>query len=328
MAKNKPTVISLFAGCGGSSLGYKMAGYRELLAIDFEENAIATFRKNFRCKALQADIRETTGRDIMKLCGIKKGGLDVLDGSPPCQGFSRSNVKNKRRIRDPRNNLVLRFIELVEEIQPKVFIMENVMGMAQGKAKGLFIGYMKKMKEMNYRVKCKLMNAMYYGVPQSRRRAIFMGVRNDLKKEPIYPKLSNRFIAVADALRNIKNSKEELAWAKKITSSDLCKKYMALVKQGESASKYHPRKLWFNFQRIDGDKPSFCVLKLISKGGSNLIHPYEDRNITIAELKVLHSFPGDFVFTGGYTQQWARIGNSVPPLMMRAIAKTIRKEIL
>ena len=176
----KYTVISIFCGCGGSSLGYKWAGFRELLAIDFNKNAIDTFRLNFDCPAWLDDINKILGDSILKFCNIKKGELDILDGSPPCQGFSTAG---KRQINDERNDLFRQYVRLIIELEPKVFVMENVTGMIKGKMKGRFIEIINTLKELNYNVKCKQMNAKYYNVPQSRERIIFIGVRKDLNIE-------------------------------------------------------------------------------------------------------------------------------------------------
>ena len=175
---DKPIIISTFAGTGGSSLGYKWAGYKELLAIDFEPHAIECFKLNFpKVPCWQRDIKTVTGKEILDFCRIQKGDLDLLDGSPPCQGFS---IAGKRQINDLRNDLFQHYWRLVKDLEPKIFIMENVPGMMKGKMKGLFIEIMKTLKSGNYKVKCKLMNAKYYNVPQSRERLIFIGVRNDI----------------------------------------------------------------------------------------------------------------------------------------------------
>jgi len=164
----KLTVISIFAGCGGSSLGYKWAGFNELLAIDFDKNAVETFKLNFPDVPIwQQDITEIKSQEILDFCKIKKSELDILDGSPPCQGFSTAG---KRQVNDNRNKLFESFVYLVNGLQPKVFVMENVSGMVKGKMRGMFIEITKELKKLNYQVKCKLMNSVYYNVSQSRER--------------------------------------------------------------------------------------------------------------------------------------------------------------
>jgi len=202
------TVISTFAGCGGSSLGYKKAGYKELLAIDFNKNAVETFKLNFpEVPVWERDITKVSADEILKFCKIKKGELDILDGSPPCQGFSTAG---KRNVNDSRNILFEQFVRLINDLQPKVFIMENVSGMVKGKMKGMFIEIINQLKSLNYNVKCKLLNAKFYEVPQSRERLFFIGVRKDLNIEPSFPIPSKKVITVKEAIKNIKLSEIKL----------------------------------------------------------------------------------------------------------------------
>jgi len=116
-----PTVISTFAGCGGSSLGYSMAGFKELLAIEWDNNAVETFKLNFQdVPVYYGDIAKISIDEILEMTGLKPGELDIFDGSPPCQGFSTAG---KRIIDDPRNSLFKEYIRLLRGLQPKVFVM-------------------------------------------------------------------------------------------------------------------------------------------------------------------------------------------------------------
>ena len=314
----KFTVISLFAGCGGSSLGYKLAGFNELLAIDFNNNAVETFKLNFpKVPVWLKDIRKIKGQEILDFVHIKKGELDILDGSPPCQGFSTAG---KREVQDKRNDLVKEYIRFIEELQPKVFVMENVSGMIKGYIKGLFIEYIKKMKSLNYKVKVKLMNTMYYNIPQARQRLIFIGVRKDLDLEPSYPIPNRQVIIVRQAFKNIYNSKEEIEEAYKRTPNYI-KPYLQLMRAGERAEKY--THTYFNHRRTFLDKPSCTLMKT-----PNIYHYKENRLLTISEMKRLSSFPDSFIFTGSYLNKCNRIGNAVPPLFMKAIAENIKENIL
>jgi len=318
----KPTVISLFAGCGGSSLGYKYAGFKELLAIEWDDNAVKTFQLNFpNVPIWQKDIKEITGQEIMNSLGINKGELDLLDGSPPCQGFSTAG---KRVVSDGRNDLVNENIRLIEELEPKVFVIENVSGMIKGKMKGLFINYMKKMKSLNYQVKCKLMNAKYYNVPQSRQRVIFIGVRKDLGIEPSYPEGNKKLITIREVFKDL-----EVGY-KKYPNGE-AKKIIKEMKPNEDGCDafnriYNNKKRrWFGMKRLSYNLPSKTIVKTLLSG---LVHPEEDRYLTINELKRISTFPDDYKFIGKFEEQWSRIGNSVPPLFMKAIAEHIRINIL
>jgi site-specific DNA-cytosine methylase len=180
------TYISTFAGCGGSSLGYKWAGGRGLAAVEFDANAVATYRANFPdTPVIDRDIAKVTAEELMEVARIGVGQLDILDGSPPCQGFSTAG---KRVITDPRNSLFREYVRLIEGLQPRVFVMENVSGMVKGKMKLVFREVMLALKATGYDVRCKLLNAMYFNVPQSRERLIWIGVRPDVEKPPTFPK--------------------------------------------------------------------------------------------------------------------------------------------
>ena len=183
---NAPTVISTFAGCGGSSLGYKLAGFRELLAVEWDNNAVETFRLNFpEVPVYHGDIAKLTGAECMRLAGVGVGELDVFDGSPPCQGFSTAG---KRKFDDPRNSLFREYARLLKELQPRVFVMENVTGMIKGHMKQAYLTIIAELRACGYRAKGEVLNAMYFNVPQSRERVIIIGVRNDLAPLDVIPR--------------------------------------------------------------------------------------------------------------------------------------------
>lgn len=126
-----PTVISTFAGGGGSLTGYMMAGFRDLLAVEWDDNAVETLRLNWpELDIYHGDIAKLTVDEVLARTGLKPGELDILDGSPPCQGFSTAG---KRVMDDPRNQLFMEYVRLLRGLMPKVFVMENVSGMVKGK---------------------------------------------------------------------------------------------------------------------------------------------------------------------------------------------------
>lgn len=317
-----PTVISTFAGAGGSTLGYSMAGYRELLAIEWDDNAVATFKLNFPdVPVYHGDIAEISIAQCFELANIKAGELDVLDGSPPCQGFS---TVGKRIMNDQRNNLFREYVRLLRGLQPKVFVMENVSGMVKGKMKLIFAEIMRELKASGYQVKACLMNAMYFHTPQSRERVIFIGVRNDLGKQPSHPKAQGRPFVVKDAIAQMA---VPVAMAPEMVLQDnrLTRLYDR-IKPGQSAEVVSIKGRNFsNMRKPHPGKPMFTIPKSVSnRGAFSVTHWSEKRLLSIPELKRLSSFPDNFQMTGGFIDQWARIGNSVPPLFMRAIAEHIR----
>lgn len=315
----KPTVISTFAGTGGSSLGYHWAGFKELLAIDFDAHAVECFKANFPDVPIwHKSVTEVTGKEIIDFCKINRGDLDVFDGSPPCQGFSTAG---KRELLDPRNNLFMHYWRLVDELQPKVFVMENVSGMIKGEMKGKFLEILSTLKSGNYMVKAKLMNAKYYGVPQSRERMIFIGVRKDLKKTPEFPIPSVNVKTVREALAEIK----EVGYYPPITN-EFIKSLFGKIKPGENASKYHPKGSFFNASKWPIGRPAPTVTKMVPVGG--ILHPFENRHISINEVKKICSFPEDWKLGDDFKDAYARLGNAVMPKMMQAIAETIKTKLL
>ena len=318
------TVISTFAGGGGSSLGYKWAGFTELLAIDFDKNSCDTLKANFDFPVWQRDIKEVTVNEILDFLKLKVGELDVLDGSPPCQGFSTAG---KRNLNDERNDLFKDYVRLIEGLQPKVFVMENVSGMIKGGYKGKFNEILKTLKDTGYNVKVKLMNAMWYEVPQSRERLFFIGVRKDIG-EPSFPEPLKTFITVKEALRDIRNETFcATDYSTKRRGEYLLKDLISKIKQGESAQD-HLKSGGFSMIRLNENKCSPTVTKTFPGSNVSLIHPTENRNITIEEAKRLCGFPDNHKLNGTFREQWSRLGNAVMPKMMYHIAKNIKEKIL
>ncbi len=319
--QNAPTVISTFAGAGGSSLGYSMAGFRELLAIEWDNNAVETFKLNFPdVPVYHGDIAKISVEDVLQMTGLKVSELDIFDGSPPCQGFSTAG---KRQLDDPRNQLFREYVRLLRGLKPKVFIMENVSGMVKGVMKLVFVEILKELKASGYKVSARLLNAMYFGVPQSRQRMIFVGVREDLGIEPSHPEaetnpvnvgsfeLSSDEVLEGIELERWKNIPEGGNW------QDLPKE---LINGKAKFSNFH--------RKLDSKKPSYTLGKNEHFSSGRFYHWKQPRRLTDLELKMIGSFPASFDFVGDGKVVHERIGNSVPPLFMRSIARHVRKEIL
>lgn len=193
------TVVSLFAGAGGSSMGYILAGYKPRLAVEWDKHAAACYALNFpRTPLYVGDVGALTDAEALRLAELAPGELDVLDGSPPCQGFSTAGA---RKLTDDRNMLFLEYVRLLRAFKPRAFVMENVPGIALGKMKLVFLEVMKTLREAGYNVRCAVLDASAYGVPQVRKRAIFIGFREDLGITPQFPAQTHtRGRTVAEAL--------------------------------------------------------------------------------------------------------------------------------
>lgn len=330
-ATNAPTVISLFAGCGGSSLGYSMAGYRELLAVDFDEGCAETFQSNFLdIPFLVANVQELSAKQLIKEAGLLgPKELDVLDGSPPCQGFSTAGNRN---LWDLRNELYQEFARLLEGVQPKAFIMENVSGMVKGKMRLVFANCTRALKGAGYQVMCRLVDAKWFNVPQERKRLIWLGIRNDLKHIPSWPLAQARPVTIRQAIRDLseaQNASTDHIWINESPTGRNTRTYQLALKarQGQKYAGHQRRTIW--------NEP-FPTITKSSKEGMNIppylrnshCHPIWTRTFSIRENARAMSFPDDFQFAGMQTDKQSRIGNSVPPLMMRVIAQHIRTEIL
>lgn len=313
--KDNPTVISTFAGCGGSSLGYSIAGYKELLAIEWDDQAIKTFELNFpNIPIYHDDIHKLSVKKCLSLANIQPKELDILDGSPPCQGFSTAG---KRKLQDNRNQLYHQFIRLLRGLKPKAFIMENVSGLAKGKMKIIFADIMRELKSSGYQVRCKLLNAKYYLVPQNRQRLIWIGIRDDLKIKPSYPKGIKKIITTREAFYNIVNGETP-------PFNDKYARLWNKIKWGQNAS--HVIGTGFNnCHKIHPYKPSPTLPKMqTGRGFATIVHYNEKRALTIEEAKRLQSFPDQFQLSGNYQKKWAQIGNSVPPLFIYHIANHVK----
>ncbi len=185
MSNREMTAIDLFAGAGGASLGMQMAGFKVVAAVEFDKSAAETFRRNHKDTIMfEKDIRTVVGVELLAAVGLKVGELDYLMGGPPCQGFSFINTQ-QRSIDDPRSKLMHEFVRLNGEIQPKVFMIENVPGLLS--FKDFFILLMETLENQGYVVRCSMMDAVSYGVPQYRKRIFIQGVRKDLGFLPSWP---------------------------------------------------------------------------------------------------------------------------------------------
>jgi DNA (cytosine-5)-methyltransferase 1 len=310
-------VASLFAGGGGSSTGYRMAGYRVAYANDVVPEARETYLAN--C----ADYTTVDGDDVRTVPGSRvldaveratgRRHLDVLDGSPPCQAFSTAGPRDRTWGREVAHadgttqrsdDLFFEYARILGETMPSAFVAENVSGLVKGVARGYFKQILAALRAVGYRVEARLLDAQWLGVPQMRQRVIFMGVREDLASStgaaPAFPgPLSYRYplsIVCPDVVRL------EVRGYGKVTVDDAARQPSRTV----AASGYSSYSDDYDLVRRDGTK----------------------RKFTLDELRAIGSFPPDYVMPGTYKAAWARIGNSVPPLMMRAIAEAVRDGIL
>ena len=218
--KQQLNVLDLFCGAGGLSCGFEQAGFNIILGIDNDAAALDTFQYNHKdSQILCSDITQISYKDIKESIGNKQ--IDVIIGGPPCQGFSLSGPRN---FNDPRNKLYLSFIRLVEEIKPGAFVIENVPGLVSlfgGEVKNNIV---KSFADMGYRVAYKILCAADYGVPQNRKRVIFVGILNG-NKDFDYPKAENNIVTCEMALSDLPPLTESLGEELQdllVTDGDAC----------------------------------------------------------------------------------------------------------
>ena len=339
-------VLDLFCGAGGLSYGFESAGFDILLGIDNDAKALETFELNHKgSKSICGDITQINYEEHIKpLLNGKQ--IDVIIGGPPCQGMSLSGP---RKFDDPRNKLYLSYIRLVKEIQPKAFVIENVPGLV-----GLFGGQIKdsiieKFTDMGYHIEYKILCSADYGVPQSRKRVVFVGTRVG-KFE--YPATNPNVVTCSMALSDLppleddlgeevadyalppQNHYQQLMRKKSYvvlnhvaaSHSDKVKKIIALVPDGgnykDLPEEYRSsRNFHVAWTRFASNKPA----PTIDTGHRHHFHYKYNRVPTVRECARLQSFPDDFKFLGNKTQQFRQVGNAVPPLMAQAIAEQVKK---
>ncbi|MCC8118140.1 MAG: DNA cytosine methyltransferase [Bacteroidales bacterium] len=335
-------MIDLFCGCGGLSLGFEKAGYTILLGIDAWQDALDTYKYNREADhTLCADLTVLTPEDIEEKVNGKS--VDVIIGGPPCQGFS---VAGKRIVEDERNALYKNFLAFVQYYQPKAFVMENVpniLSIGNGIVKNQII---KDFEELGYIVTYKVMMASDYGVPQNRKRAVFVGLKGD--KGFIFPlPLTTSKITAYEALSDLtENSipdgspyptfpysdyqvemreKSSQVYNHEITIHD--KKTQEIISLVPDGGNYkdlpnnlqNTRKVHIAWTRLNSQRPSFTI----DCGHRHHFHYKWNRVPTVRECARIQSFPDDFIFCNSRTSQYKQVGNAVPPLLAYAIAKQL-----
>lgn len=339
-------VASTFSGCGGSCLGYRMAGFKVVWANEFVPSAQASYKANCASDSILdcRDIKLVQPSEILAATNLAVGELDILDGSPPCQAFSTAGKRDKgwgqdkqyeHGARQKNETLFDEYVRLLRGLKPKVFVAENVKGLVMGTAKGYFLEILAALKASGYRVDCRILDAQWLGVPQQRQRAIFVGVRNDLDAKPVHPLPFSYRYSVQDVMPWIVDVRQHLFQGKEQRNciGKPCPT-VSTVGIGAARSGQHWIEIIIGnnkFESVWGlpNVPNPTVMASgANKQGGYLREGEKKRSFTIAELRRICAFPDDFVLLGSYAQQWERLGNSVPPLMMRAVAETIRDQVL
>jgi DNA (cytosine-5)-methyltransferase 1 len=356
-------VLSTFAGGGGSSTGYRLAGGKILAVNEFVPEAQNTYRENYpNTLIIPGDIKKLTGKDFMINTGLKPGELDLLDGSPPCSAFSMAGSVShgkgnthadafgkKKKYSDIEGvenveDLFFEFLRIADELKPKVIIGENVEGLTMGEAKEYFHRIQNTFEQIGYLVVADVLNASYFGVPQARKRTFFIAVREDVAEKvginfmtmyQLYPDKNKEQTTLGEAINDVVNEDQEeinLLLEKLGPQTAVGKTLAKMPKDPDkvlTGMDYHDKGHHFNLKRCSLRKPSPTITAMGNYPGvAGTCHPLEDRKFTIKELKRIMSLPEDFKLTGQHKQQSERIGRMVPPLMMKALAESVYNKVL
>jgi len=350
----KPTVIDLFSGCGGMSLGLENAGYDIVFANDINSDALKTYKHNFPHVLVEhGDITKISPYEVSKK--IKRKKIDIIVAGTPCQGFSTSGRRNPN---DPRNKLFKQLLKFIEFFKPKMFVMENVSGLLSMEKGNAFEKIKKEFQKAGYNVEHEILSAADFGVPQNRNRVFIIGSKKIISKKKLYPKpYVIKHVKVDEAISDlcflgINEKSTSYKKPAKTKYQKLMRKSNLVLSNHESSN--HSKRVQQRFSKIpqgmdgrnvlkntDTNKRDFYRLhpnkisRTITTLPDDYIHYAKNRIPTVRELARLQSFPDRFVFLGPRTTggkqrikscpQYTQVGNAVPPILSEAVFKNIRK---
>lgn len=326
--RNEINYIDLFSGAGGMSLGFDQVGFNNIFSIDIEPRFCETYKTNFpKHNLIQKDISKLSNEEISSLIGNQI--IDVIIGGPPCQGFSMAGNIGRKFIDDSRNQLFREFARIVEIVQPSYFVMENVARLFthnKGETKKEIIELFKK---MNYNVDCKVVNTADFGIPQVRNRVLFIG--NRISNNIVFPtKTIDKPISIKEAIDKLpklkSGEKSKIPNHISMKHSEQMLEKMKYVSDGGNRNEIpeliRPKSGDVRkYIRYKSTEPAVCVTGDMRK----IFHYSQNRALTVRELATLQTFPLDFIFKGSTISQQQQVGNSVPPILAKEIALTIKK---
>ena len=328
---------------GGLDLGLKRAGYKVALQVDIDPCCIETLKKNWpRTPKIQEDIATLSGKKILSTSKVKKNKVALIAGGPSCQPFSRSNEGKRKGIKDRRGKLIFEFARLVDEIRPKAFIMENVAGLISSNNGKDFKRLLEFYNKINYHVKYGVLNAAEYGLPQKRKRLFLVGFKK--KTDFNFPRPTHGasdelipFVTSGEVLKDlddgiVRDSKKSIGGKHGKLVNDIPPGmnyiYYTAEHNPKKAIFRNRSKFWTFLLKLDPDKPATTI----QASPWTHVGPFHwnNRRLTIAEIKRLQGIPDDYVITGAkekeYTSPaWRQIGDAVPPLLSFVISKEVKK---
>lgn len=339
------TCVDSFSGAGGLSLGLQEAGFKMLFSFDIDSKCIDTIKKNpkyFTHPALCEDIRNMLGGRLLDRIGLKQGELFLLAGGPPCQGFSVQRIGEDA---DSRNELILLYGNLIDEVRPMFFVMENVSGIQGKRGNAILSELIKNMESIGYVVHKQLVDAEKYGVPQRRKRIILVGERNDIGSKYEFPKPTGERHTVRETISFLPPPPEDGSphpYYPLHRRDCLSEKNIMRLKalQPGQGRDHLPKELLADCHRIDSaiighrnvygrmswDEVAPTITARFDSFTRGLFgHPEQLRSISLCEGALLQTFPIDFMFTGSKIDIARQIGNAVPPKLAKIIGESIIK---
>lgn len=324
---NDVTAVELFAGAGGLALGLELAGIKTLEYVEFDKACCETLRTNRPEWNVVCD-------DIHNVdFTAYRSKVDIVTGGFPCQAFSFAG--KKLGFEDTRGTLFHEFARCVKEIKPKIFLAENVRGLVSHDNGRTLKTIIEVLEDLGYTTQYQVLNAAYYGVGQKRERIVIIGIRNDLNIEFVYPTPDEKMTTLRQALKDCPPSIGEEYSEKKRKVLELVPAGGCWVDLPEEVAKAYMGKSYYSgggrrgmARRISWDEPSLTLTCSPSQKQTERCHPEETRPFTVREYARIQSFPDDWKFCGGITDQYKQIGNAVPVEMARRIGIQLKKAIL
>jgi DNA (cytosine-5)-methyltransferase 1 len=321
---DRVTAIELFAGAGGLALGLEKAGIHTVLFVEIDKSCCETLKKNRpEWSILNEDIKKV---DFTAY----KGKVDIVTGGSPCQAFSYSG--KKLGFEDTRGTLFYEFARCVKEVEPTVFMFENVRGLISHDKGRTFETILSVLKELGYNVRYKVLSANDYGVAQKRERLIIVGTKDGVVFE--YPKKLNYNPVLRDALKDVPPSEGQSYSEKKRRILELVPPGGSWVDLPEELQKEYLGKSYFSgggkrgmARRISWDEPCLTLTCSPSQKQTERCHPDETRPFTVREYARIQSFPDDWEFAGGIGEKYKQIGNAVPVELARHLGIQLVKAV-
>lgn len=340
--------ISLFSGAGGLDLGVERAGYRVSVSVEYERDACATLRSNFPTSTvLEGDIRMFSTAQILEAGDLCRGEVALLVGGPPCTPFSKSGnwLEYKRAGKDPEASLLDHYLRVLDEAEPKAFLLENVFGLAyRNHNAAWFEKLLTTCRALGYSVREQVILAADHGVPQRRQRLFVMGTRGS---EPTFPEPTHSgphearkdwdraltpHVTTAEAIADLA-ARDDLSEPEEAVNG----RYGHLlpsIPPGDNylfytAKRGHPeplfewrKRFWSFLLKLDPDQPS----PTIQAQPGPYVGPFHwlNRRLRVAEVKRLQTFPDNYEVVGSRRSAQVQLGNAVPPLLAERIAKALR----